>query len=139
MLPALFCNSAFVIAVLSTTAVQTFRDVQKDETVFSHANQVKNVLAQFAVAAGTSIAILSVQWRTNLHYGRVDESLASTNLALQDALRSLAQHYGATNDPQSALQMATATVRNLLMAWVLTLPVAIMLSGSLYILFLNIF
>ena len=37
----------------------------------------------------------------------------------------------------SGLQMAT--IRNLLMAWVLTLPVAMMLSGSLYILFLNIF
>jgi PiT family inorganic phosphate transporter len=37
----------------------------------------------------------------------------------------------------SGLQMAT--VRNLVMAWVLTLPVAIMLSGTLYILFLNIF
>ncbi|MBV8409710.1 MAG: inorganic phosphate transporter [Alphaproteobacteria bacterium] len=31
-----------------------------------------------------------------------------------------------------------ATVRNLIMAWVLTLPVAIMLSASLYALFLNI-
>ena len=37
----------------------------------------------------------------------------------------------------SGLQMST--VRNLLMAWVLTLPIAIMLSASLYILFLNIF
>ena len=36
----------------------------------------------------------------------------------------------------SGLQMAT--VRNLLMAWVLTLPAAILLSASLYILFLNI-
>ena len=32
-----------------------------------------------------------------------------------------------------------ATIRNLAMAWVLTLPVAIMLSGTLYILFVNIF
>src|SRR5215510_5519296 len=32
-----------------------------------------------------------------------------------------------------------ATVRNLLMAWVLTLPAAITLSATLYILFLNIF
>jgi PiT family inorganic phosphate transporter len=32
-----------------------------------------------------------------------------------------------------------ATVRNLLMAWVLTLPAAITLSASLYVLFLNIF
>ena len=37
----------------------------------------------------------------------------------------------------SGLQMAT--VRNLVLAWVLTLPVAIMLSGTLYVLFLNIF
>jgi inorganic phosphate transporter, PiT family len=37
----------------------------------------------------------------------------------------------------SGLQMAT--VRNLVMAWVLTLPVAMMLSGGLYILFLSIF
>jgi PiT family inorganic phosphate transporter len=36
----------------------------------------------------------------------------------------------------SGLQMAT--VRNLLMAWVLTLPAAITLSAVLYILFLNI-
>jgi PiT family inorganic phosphate transporter len=32
-----------------------------------------------------------------------------------------------------------STVRNLLMAWVLTLPAAITLSASLYVLFLNIF
>jgi inorganic phosphate transporter, PiT family len=37
----------------------------------------------------------------------------------------------------SGLQMAT--VRNLLMAWVLTLPAAIMISATLYILFLNLF
>jgi hypothetical protein len=32
-----------------------------------------------------------------------------------------------------------ATVRNLMMAWALTLPVAMMLSGGLYIFFLSIF
>ncbi len=32
-----------------------------------------------------------------------------------------------------------STVRNLLMAWVLTLPASIMLSGSLYVLFTNLF
>ncbi|KRR01830.1 nuclease PIN [Bradyrhizobium jicamae] len=37
----------------------------------------------------------------------------------------------------SGLQMAT--VRNLLMAWVLTLPAAICLSASLYVLFANLF
>jgi PiT family inorganic phosphate transporter len=32
-----------------------------------------------------------------------------------------------------------STVRNLLMAWVLTLPIAIMLSAGLFVLFVNIF
>jgi PiT family inorganic phosphate transporter len=38
---------------------------------------------------------------------------------------------------RSGLQMAT--IRNLLMAWVLTLPAAIVLSGSLYWLFRHVF
>jgi PiT family inorganic phosphate transporter len=37
----------------------------------------------------------------------------------------------------SGLQMAT--VRNMLMAWVLTMPVAILLSGSLFLLFVKVF
>jgi PiT family inorganic phosphate transporter len=37
----------------------------------------------------------------------------------------------------SGLQMAT--IRNLLLAWVLTLPAAIILSGSLYWLFAHLF
>jgi PiT family inorganic phosphate transporter len=37
----------------------------------------------------------------------------------------------------SGLQMNT--VRNLLMAWVLTLPAAILLSGSLYYVFSKLF
>ncbi|SEB25958.1 MFS transporter [Variovorax sp. YR216] len=115
VLPALLCNGAFVIAVLSTTAVQTFRDLQRDETLFSHANQVKNVLAQFGVAAGMCIATLFLQWRTTLHYVRVGESLGVWSAALQDTLRLLAQRYGAAQDPEAALRMATATVNGLLM------------------------
>jgi len=38
---------------------------------------------------------------------------------------------------RSGLQMST--LRNLAMAWVLTLPVAILLSGSLYWLFVHLF
>jgi PiT family inorganic phosphate transporter len=38
---------------------------------------------------------------------------------------------------KSGLQMAT--LRNLLMAWVLTLPAAILLSGTLYWVFRHVF
>jgi inorganic phosphate transporter, PiT family len=37
----------------------------------------------------------------------------------------------------SGLQLST--IRNIAMAWILTLPVAMMLSGFLYVLFLNLF
>ena len=37
----------------------------------------------------------------------------------------------------SGLQVAT--IRNMVMAWVLTLPVAILLSGSLYFIFAHLF
>lgn len=114
LLPALLCNGAFIIAVLSTTAVQTFRDLQRDETVFSHANQVKNVLAQFGVAAGTCATTLFMQWRTAQHYVQVGEALTSQNVALQDTLRLLSQRFAVTQDPQAAAQMTVATVNALL-------------------------
>jgi PiT family inorganic phosphate transporter len=38
---------------------------------------------------------------------------------------------------RSGLQMST--IRNLAMAWVLTLPAAVLLSGSLYWLFVHLF
>jgi PiT family inorganic phosphate transporter len=44
---------------------------------------------------------------------------------------------GAMTANKSGLQMST--IRNLLMAWVLTLPVAILLSGTLYFIFRHIF
>jgi PiT family inorganic phosphate transporter len=37
----------------------------------------------------------------------------------------------------SGLQIAT--IRNMVMAWILTLPAAIMLSGGLYVLFSHLF
>jgi inorganic phosphate transporter, PiT family len=37
----------------------------------------------------------------------------------------------------SGLQLAT--IRNIVLAWVLTLPMAMMLSGGLYLLFVNLF
>lgn len=114
VLPALVCSSAFVIAALVTTAIQTFRDLQRDDTVFSHANQVKNVFAQFGVAAGMCLATLFIQWRTAVHYVQLGEALSPHSMALQDTLRSLTQRYGAATDPDTAGRMATATLNGIL-------------------------
>lgn len=110
VLPALLCNGAFTIVVLSTTAMQTFQSVQHDEATFSHANQVKNMLAQFGVAAGIALATLCMQWRSTVRYARLAESLSSANTALQPALEQLGRHFAETFDAAAAPQLALADV-----------------------------
>lgn len=43
VLPALALNSVFLLTVLPVSAMQTFRGVEHDESVFSHAQQLKNM------------------------------------------------------------------------------------------------
>lgn len=108
VIPALLCHGAFVIVVLSTTAMQTFQTLQRDPTTFSHANQVKNMLSQFGIAAGMALATLCMQWRSTLHYARLSESLSATNLTLQATLATLTQYFASLHDPATASRMALA-------------------------------
>ncbi|AMM26381.1 MFS transporter [Variovorax sp. PAMC 28711] len=107
-LPALMCNGAFIILALATTAMQTFQTVQQDERVFSHANQVKNMLAQFGVAAGMALATLCMQWRSSVRFTHLSESLSPSNTAFQEMLDRLTRHFAATADPVAAPRMALA-------------------------------
>jgi DHA2 family multidrug resistance protein len=113
VVPALLLHGTFVIVVLSTTAMQTFQTLQSDDTTFSHANQVKNMLAQFGMATGVALATLCMQWRSTLHYARLGESLSASNLALQDTLERLTQYFATTADPASAPRLAIAHVAQL--------------------------
>ncbi|MDB5849562.1 MAG: hypothetical protein JWP29_3314 [Rhodoferax sp.] len=106
VVPALLCNGAFVIVVLATTAMQTFQTLQRDETTFSHANQVKNILGQFGVAAGIALATLCMQWRSSLHYARLGESLSAANPALAQTLTTLTQRFAAEGQVAEAPAMA---------------------------------
>lgn len=108
VVPALLCNGAFLILVLATTAMQTFQKLQRDETTFSHANQVKNMLAQFGVAAGTALATLGMQWRSSLHFARLDESLSPSNPAVAQTLEQLTHHFSITHAPADAPRLALA-------------------------------
>ncbi|WP_411882713.1 MFS transporter [Polaromonas sp. YR568] len=114
VLPALLCNGAFMLAVLPVTAMQTFMKLQHDEETFSHANQLKNMLAQFGIAAGMALATLLMQWRSNVHYTRLAESLSPSNLALGPALEQLTQWFSSTQGASVAPRMALAQ----LAAWV---------------------
>lgn len=61
ILPALVLNGCFVMLVLATAAMQTFRDVSHHDTLFTHAYQIKSMLGQIAMAMGTAIATLFLQ------------------------------------------------------------------------------
>lgn len=76
IVPALAANGVFLIFVLATTAIQTFRDVQHNEAILSHAQQFKNMLAQFGMAAGLAIAAVGLQSRTALHYSVLNNRVA---------------------------------------------------------------
>ncbi|MDY0749039.1 MFS transporter [Paucibacter sp. R3-3] len=110
VLPALLCHGAFVITVLSITAMQAFQTFQQDETNFSNANQVKNILSQLGVAAGVAIATLGLQWRSTLHYVRLGESLPASSQQLTDVLDPLSRFLGSTHDPTTAAHLALAEV-----------------------------
>nr|WP_312987054.1 MFS transporter [Comamonas koreensis] len=68
VLPALAFNGIFLMFVMATTAMHTFRDVQHHDTVLSHAQQLKNMLAQFGTALGVASSTLMLQWRSTEHY-----------------------------------------------------------------------
>jgi hypothetical protein len=113
VLPALAMNSVFLLTVLPVTAMQTFREMDADESVFSNAQQVKSMLSQAGVALGITLATLGQQWRTTVHYGLLNAQMdrdnplyAATVQQLQDALtRSVGEGQAAAVATAQVAQM----------------------------------
>ncbi|MFS2101896.1 MFS transporter [Variovorax sp. Varisp85] len=112
--PALLLNGAFVMLVLATTAMQTFQKLQHDETVFSNANQVKNMLAQFGTAVGIAVATLVMQWRGTTRYAQLSESVTLGRPGVDDILSRLTAHFSSVGDPALAGKRALAVVNQLM-------------------------
>ncbi|XAH22143.1 MFS transporter [Xylophilus sp. GW821-FHT01B05] len=108
ILPALALNGCFVMLVLATTAMQTFRDVAGEDTLFSHAQQVKNMLGQIAMAMGTSIATVLVQWRSTVQYGSLNVRMSSHDPVFVQQLQQLGQFFSSSHEPGQAAQIALA-------------------------------
>jgi DHA2 family multidrug resistance protein len=110
--PALACYGLFVMLVLATTAVHTFREVQHDDTVFSHAQQVKNMLAQFGGSFGIAVATAALQGRGAAHYTALNARFAAGDPAYEQALHSLtgtlAQQGAANPAAMAAASLAQA-------------------------------
>lgn len=91
VVPALACYGVFVMLVLATTAMHTFREVQHHEAVFSHAQQVKNMLAQFGSALGVAASTAALQARITAHYTALNSHFSPGDAAYGQALRTLGE------------------------------------------------
>ena len=63
----------FLTLGMATAAIHSFKDLQADNVVFSHAQQLKNMLGQVGLALGVGATNIALQDRTSLHASRLAE------------------------------------------------------------------
>jgi len=63
----------FLTLGMATAAIHSFKDLQADNVVFSHAQQLKNMLGQVGLALGVGLTNVGLQERTALHASRLGE------------------------------------------------------------------
>ncbi len=110
VLPALALNSIFLLTVLPVSAIQTFRGVEHDESVFSHAQQLKNMMSQAGIAIGITLATIGQQWRGAVHYEVLTAQVNNYNPNFIATLQHLQQALGATLPAPEAAKAALAQV-----------------------------
>lgn len=114
VLPALAANGVFLIVVMATTAMQTFRDVQHHEAVMSNAQQLKNMLGQLGMTFGISLAVIVVQWRTTEHYSALNGNFYNGHPLYTDSLQRLTALFSSGTGTQSAPALASSQLMLLL-------------------------
>ncbi len=114
ILPALACYNVFLLTVLPIVAMQAFREMEADETLFSNAQQVKNMLAQAGIALGIAMATLGQQWRTTVHYNALNAQVTPDNPVYLATIQHLQGALAASVGPTEAAQIAVARVAQLL-------------------------
>ena len=110
VLPALACYNVFLLTVLPVTAMQAFREMEADETLFSNAQQVKNMLAQAGIALGISVATLGQQWRTTVHYNVLNAQVTLDNPVYLATIQHLQNVLATSVGQVQAAQIAVARV-----------------------------
>ncbi|MGJ7918726.1 MFS transporter [Massilia sp. LXY-6] len=113
VVPALACYGVFVMLVLATTAMHTFREVQHHETVFSHAQQVKNMLAQFGSGLGVAAATAVLQGRIAAHHAVLNGRFAAGDPAYDEALHTLGQSLAQQGAAEPAALAAASLAQGL--------------------------
>jgi hypothetical protein len=110
ILPALILNGCFVMLVLATAAMQTFRDVSHHDTLFTHAYQIKSMLGQIAMAMGTAVATLFLQWRTTAQYNNLNLFFLKDDPRYQQQLQLLTHALTPDVGASHAGQISTAVL-----------------------------
>ncbi|WP_447791021.1 MFS transporter [Pseudomonas farris] len=110
ILPALMLNGCFVMLVLATAAMQTFRDVTHHDTLFAHAYQIKSMMGQIAMAIGTAVATLFLQWRTTVQYNNLNGHFSSRDPLYLEQVQHLAQALTPEVGAGPANQMSVSTL-----------------------------
>lgn len=63
----------FLTLGMATAAIHSFKDLQADNVIFAHAQQLKNMLGQVGLALGVGVTNIALQERTALHSSRLAE------------------------------------------------------------------
>jgi MFS transporter, DHA2 family, multidrug resistance protein len=96
--------------ILVMAAIHTFKDVQSDDALFAHAQQVKNMVSQLGIASGSALAAVGLQWRIAHHYASLNMNFVVGNDAFAGTLAAStaqwAQQVGANVTSQLALAQA---------------------------------
>lgn len=115
ILPALAFNGIFLMFVMATTAMHTFRDVQHHDTVLSHAQQLKNMLAQFGTALGVASSTLMLQWRSTEHYTALASHFESSNPIYAQTLQAVSRALTSNGAGANADALALAQLAQMVM------------------------
>jgi hypothetical protein len=110
ILPALLLNGCFVMLVLATAAMQTFRDVSQHDLLFAHAYQIKSMLGQIAMAIGTTVATLFLQWRTTTQYNNLNLFFTADDPRYHAQVQHLTQALSPAVGASHAVQISTAVL-----------------------------
>jgi MFS transporter, DHA2 family, multidrug resistance protein len=110
IVPSLCAFMFFTVLVQGTVASKAFTELQHDETMFSHAQQVKNMLSQMSMALGISLATIGLQWRSTVHYSILNQHVASNDPIFMATLKQVANAYGP--------QVSSSFANNAAMGWI---------------------
>ena len=114
VLPALALYSVFLLTVLPVAAMQTFREMEQDESAFANAQQMKNILAQAGIALGITLVTLGQQWRTAVHYAVLNNRVSTGNPAYEAVFNHLRDGLVQIVGPIHATPMAIARIAQML-------------------------